>query len=83
MIRTQVQLTEDQIGRLKRLAAERGVSMAALVREAVEKQLEADDRKAKWERAMKAVGIGRSGLPDLAEEHDRYLALDLEEDLKG
>ena len=40
MVRTQIQLTEEQAEGLKRLAAERGVSMAELVRQSVQRLLE-------------------------------------------
>jgi 16S rRNA U516 pseudouridylate synthase RsuA-like enzyme len=40
VIRTQVQLTEEQARQLRRLAAERGVSVAQLIRESVEALLE-------------------------------------------
>ncbi|MGH2555074.1 MAG: ribbon-helix-helix protein, CopG family, partial [Actinomycetota bacterium] len=33
MIRTQVQLTEEQARQLKRVAAERGVSLAEIIRQ--------------------------------------------------
>lgn len=75
MIRTQVQFTEAQMRKLKRLAAERGVSVAALIREAIDLLVrgapegEADRRQ----RALRAAGRFRSGRTDLATEHDRYL----------
>lgn len=77
MIRTQIQLTERQATGLKRLAADRGVSMASLVRLAVDRLLaergaasDAERRR----RALAVVGRFRSGLGDLAENHDRHLA---------
>lgn len=36
MLRTQISLTQAQARRLRRVAADRGVSMATLIREAVE-----------------------------------------------
>ncbi len=76
MIRTQVQLTEHQVRELRKRAAERGVSMATLIRDAIDLMLAADDRHANWERAMAAVGKFRSGLSDISKDHDRYLAED-------
>jgi hypothetical protein len=76
MIRTQVQLTEEQARALRRRAAERGVSMATLVREAVDRILEDDDRETRWARAMSVVGKYRSGKKDIAVRHDEYLAED-------
>ena len=74
MIRTQMQLREDQVRALKRRAAERGVSMAELIRDAVDRDLERDDEEAKWERAFAVMGKFRSGLADVSERHDDYLA---------
>jgi len=76
MERTQISLEPEQAERLRRLARERGVSMAHLIREAVDAAYgpEApDSREALWARAWSAVGCGHSGLHDLADEHDRYL----------
>ena len=78
MERTQISLEPGQAQRLRHLARERGVSMAHLIREAVDRvygATPADAMDAKWERAMKFVrenNVG-SGLPDLGQEHDRYL----------
>jgi len=36
MVRTQVQLTEEQAKKVKKIAASRGVSMAEVIRDAVE-----------------------------------------------
>ena len=76
MVRTQIQLTERQARELRKRAAERGVSMATVIREAVDMMLAAGDRDARWERAMSAVGKFRSGPSDISEDHDRYLAED-------
>lgn len=75
MIRTQIQLTAEQADDLKRLAAAKGVSMAAVIREAVDAHL-ARERGPSWEerveRALSYVGCFHSGLGDLAENHDEY-----------
>lgn len=76
MIRTQIQLTEEQARRLKKIAAARGVSVSALIREAVEKAVAVDDGPARRQRALAAVGRFRSGRRDVSAEHDRYLADD-------
>jgi hypothetical protein len=82
MVRTQIQLTERQTQRLKALAKERGVSMAELIRQSVDKLLDSREML-DWEerkrRAIAAAGKFRSGLPDLATNHDRYLAEAYEE----
>ena len=50
--------------------------MATLVREAVDRILEDDDRETRWARAMSVVGKYRSGKKDIAVRHDEYLAED-------
>ncbi len=75
MIRTQIQLTESQAERLKRLAAREGVSMAELIRNGVEDLLTARlpvEREALRQRALAAIGRFRSGAEDLGSAHDRY-----------
>lgn len=77
MIRTQIQLEEAQYRTLKELAARRRTSVAALIRRAVQKWLETSAEVSEEERrrrAIAAAGRFRSGLGDLAEKHDEYLA---------
>lgn len=73
MQRTVIQLEEQQGRALRRLAAERGVSVAALIREAVDAFLARSSDAARWERALRAPTYA-SGASDVSEEHDRYLA---------
>lgn len=76
MVRTQVQLSEEQVSRLKTKALEEGTSMAELVRRAVERYL-AEEENGGYEerarRALEAVGRFASGAKDVSEAHDRYL----------
>lgn len=77
MIRTQIQLEEAQYRALKELAARRRTSVAALIRRAVREWLETSAEVSEEERrrrAIAAAGRFRSGLGDLAEKHDEYLA---------
>jgi len=76
MTRTQISLTEEQAAGLGKLARERGVSMAAVVRDAVDAVLEREQRDERWQRALAMIGKYRSkdGATDVAENHDRYLA---------
>ena len=75
MVRTQIQLTEAQAIALRRMAAERGVSMAAVIRELVELAVrENGDHDARVARALAAVGKYASGRADIGREHDRELA---------
>jgi Arc/MetJ-type ribon-helix-helix transcriptional regulator len=76
MERTQISLEERQARRLRQLARRRGVSMAHLIREAVERVYGSTDQAAddaRWERAMGAIGSGHGGGDAVARDHDRYL----------
>lgn len=78
MVRTQIQLTENQARRLKQLAASQGRSMADLIRSSVDALLTqpdaGDDDQLKRERAANVIGRFRSGTGDLSTAHDRHLA---------
>jgi len=76
MIRTQVQLTDDQFRSLKRLAADRGVSVAELIRQGVQLFIRGAgviDSKERWQRALSAAGRFQSNRSDISAQHDRYL----------
>jgi hypothetical protein len=73
MVRTQVQLTEEQVRELRRLAASRGVSMAAIIRDVLDEALTAP-RNARLARAKAVVGRFSSDRTDVSREHDRELA---------
>jgi len=65
MIRTQISLSAAQHEQLRRMASECGVSMAQLVREGVERLLEADERRGGWQRFLAATDWFKgSGLGD-------------------
>jgi len=77
MVRTQIQLKEEQADALKRLSEERHVSMAELIRIAVDDAIKSTyvlDNREKWERACRVVGKYRSGKQDISLHHDKYLA---------
>ena len=74
MVRTIIQLPEEQAAALERAARRRGVSRAAIVREALAALLARDGGDAALDRALRAAGSGASGLDDLGERHDAYLA---------
>ncbi len=78
MIRTQIQLTDDQARGVKRLAAERQVSMAEVIRESIDRTLAAPQwaasREERVRQAIAAAGRFRSGGGDGSAHHDRYLA---------
>lgn len=76
MIRLQIQLDPDRARELRRAAEEDGVSQAEVVRRALGAYL--GERRlpdeAAVQRAVALIGKGSSGRPDLAEDHDHYLA---------
>lgn len=76
MVRTQIQLTEEQMARLRQASAERGVSIAALIREAVDRVLDQGERDRRWERALSVVGKYRDleGATDVSSRIDDYVA---------
>jgi predicted DNA-binding ribbon-helix-helix protein len=77
MIRTQIQLTEKQAKNLKKIATSRHLSVAELIRRAVDNiittnvMVDADERR---KRAINIVGKFHSGKHDISREHDKYLA---------
>ena len=76
MIRTQVQLTEEQARVLKNLASIRQVSVAELIRQSVDalirssREIDAEERR---RRAIAAAGRFHSGASDISAKHDEYL----------
>lgn len=76
MIRTQISFDEEQYAKLQARARAEGVSMAALVRDAVDAKLGAEDqvRRRVVRRALSVIGIARGGqAANVSEDHDRYL----------
>jgi hypothetical protein len=76
MVRTQIQLTEKQSRVLKKIALERGVSVAELIRQSVDQFVRARGELTPEQirkRALSVVGAGSSGVTDLSLEHDHYL----------
>lgn len=77
MVRTQIQLTKEQANALKKLALSRHLSIAELIRQAVDsfiKSTTAVDIEERRKRAIDLVGRFRSGKRDISREHDKYLA---------
>ncbi len=77
MVRTQVQLTEEQMRKLRREAAKRGVSLAEVVRVCIDRAFaqDAPDRRQLYARAARLIGAfeDREQATDLSAAHDRYL----------
>jgi hypothetical protein len=77
MVRTQIQLTEDQAKALKKIAQSRHLSVAELIRKAVDTIIKSStvvDSEERHKRAMEIVGRFSSGKRDISKKHDLYLA---------
>jgi hypothetical protein len=76
MVRTQVCLTDEQHRALRRAAKREGISMTALLRRMLERELlvEATKRDFRKDAIMAFVGLGRSDRSDISENHDEALA---------
>jgi len=77
MVRTQVQLSEDQARRVKQLAAAQHVSIAEIVRRSVDLYVGQNgdtDLAERRRRALAVVGKYAADVPDLGRNHDKYLA---------
>ena len=76
MLRTQIQLKEEQMEWLRSRARTRGISVSQLIRESIkfyqthEEHLPEDRKK----KALEAVGRFSSDTSDVSERHDDYLA---------
>ena len=84
MIRTQIQLTEEQHQALKELAVSQKVSMARLIRESVAQYLSTSETKEMDELRRYAISIAgkyHSGKTDISINHDNYLAEAYADDL--
>jgi len=77
VLRTQIQLTEEQARALKELAHREGKSVAELTRQAIDYWLQivgSVSVEERHRRALAAVGRFRSGRTDISKRHDEYLA---------
>jgi hypothetical protein len=77
MVRTQIQLTEEQAKALKRIAQSRHLSVAELVRKAVDSMIKSSTAvnvEERRKRALEIVGKFGSGKRDISKKHDLYLA---------
>ena len=75
MVRKMIQLSETQARKLEQRAKRDGVSMSELVRRGVDIVLETPKRDNEARRkAALIVGMVSSGVSDIAQRHDEYLA---------
>jgi Arc/MetJ-type ribon-helix-helix transcriptional regulator len=76
MLRTQIQLPEEQVVFLKKMSAARHESMAEIIRQAIDllcKTTNSQGNEQRRQQAVAAAGRFRSGTKDLAANHDSYL----------
>jgi hypothetical protein len=76
MLRTQIQLKEEQMEWLRSKARARGISVSQLIRESIKFYLTHEEhiREDRKRKALEAVGRFSSGTSDVSERHDDYLA---------
>ena len=77
MIRTQIQLTEAQVSKIKKAAMDQGTSVAEVIRRAVENMVQSNAKMNIQERAKRAMEIAgkfRSRKKNISRKHDEYLA---------
>jgi len=75
MIRTQIQLTEQQFSKIKELARQGNASVASVVRSAIDKYLVSGKpgRDVLYREALKVAGKYKAKEPDISIKHDKYL----------
>jgi len=78
MVRMQIQFTEGEVAALRREAAQRRVSVSAVVRDAVDERLSrghlTPSREELAQRSLAAMGRFHSGTGDVSARHDEYFA---------
>lgn len=77
----QVYLRTDQLDALRALAKRRGESMAGLIRVGVDRLLQ--EVPPEEDPLLEVIGLYDSGIGDLSEKHDEYLAQMIEEENQG
>jgi hypothetical protein len=76
MIRMQIQLTEEQLDKVRRAAQQEETSVSDVVRKAVDALTAPGPSPAELRRrALEAAGRFASGQSDVASNHDRHLAV--------
>ena len=77
----QIYLRLDQVDALRALSRRKGESVAALVRRGVDRLLE--EIPPEEDPLLEVVGLFDSGMGDLSEKHDQYIAQLIEEENRG
>jgi hypothetical protein len=78
----QVALTQEQAEAIEGEAAATGRPVASVLREAVEQWRLGRNRASQIERALAVSGGYHSGLHDIAERHDAYFVMGIEEEMR-
>lgn len=76
----QIYLNERQNQALRRLAKEKNTSISELVRRGIDLLLR--QVPAEKDPAFQMIGLGASGVSNIAEDHDEYLAREIEKEGK-
>jgi hypothetical protein len=79
MIRIQFHLEPELKRQLEKLASQRKVSKSELIRQSIKRFL-LEEQMSGEDPLLGIIGLGRSGMDDISESHDKYLA---EEKLRG
>jgi hypothetical protein len=77
MVRTQIQLSEDQAKAVKTVAIAQGISAAEVIRRAIDTVIQSPsllDATEKRKKVLEIVGKFNSGKSDISIKHDDYLA---------
>ena len=77
MVRTQIQLTDDQVRQIKKAAMAKHQSVAELIRQAVDNILKSNafiDLEERRLRAINITGKFSSGKGNISKKHDDYLS---------
>ncbi len=69
-----MQLSDEQSRALKETAAARGVSIAEVIRQALDEHLGGEGGESRRQRAIRAIGGYRSGRHDVSVRHDDHVA---------
>ena len=76
MIRTQIQLNEDLVKELKKIANLCDISIAELIRQCIRQHLKmifVTNKEEQWKRASLLLGKFTTPDDDISERHDDYL----------
>jgi hypothetical protein len=77
LIRTQIQLKEEQMNALRKIAVAKQSSIAELIRKAVDNIIKAGtmpDYEERREKALSIAGRFRSGKHNISKDHDKFLS---------